>query len=391
MAKNYKIAVIVLLISIVLISACTPQQKIHEKQIVDNAISIVESEQNTGLSFQSLQFDSNGIDEVLTIVENSIIYCQYQNDGADIVYYKYDIKEKVTYELGRIQNPNINSGSIARIGSKLYFYMNEIVRDSQSQTEQIEASLYEIDLENNSMRKITTETVNQTLIYVDILSGNVISFKGKLQDSIALNYIDVICVDDTKEPEIIISAEYDNALNCGNIIDNISQSNGSIYVLHKEIDNSGIALHTIVQYDNYGNPKKTIELDSPILDIIENERISRFEIMGAYAFIRTFSGAGVLCDISNDVATVVHADKGELDIAYYARASEEPTYSVVFSRNTGEVRLFDIKSGELSSLDVEFDNLEYVFIDDTTNILLSAFNGDNRIIAYLDCLDIHKK
>ena len=52
--------------------------------------------------------------------------------------------------------------------------------------------------------------------------------------------------------------------------------------------------------------------------------------------------------------------------------------------------LLELKTSTLHSLDVNYENIEYVIIDDTKNILISAFNDDDtaNTLMYLDYLDI---
>lgn len=52
--------------------------------------------------------------------------------------------------------------------------------------------------------------------------------------------------------------------------------------------------------------------------------------------------------------------------------------------------LLELKTSTLHSLDVNYENIEYVIIDDTKNILISAFNDDDtaNTLMYLDYVDI---
>jgi hypothetical protein len=49
--------------------------------------------------------------------------------------------------------------------------------------------------------------------------------------------------------------------------------------------------------------------------LIQNERISKFAVIGNYIFIRTFTDSGVLCGISGDNVIAKLINYEDLDIA----------------------------------------------------------------------------
>ena len=52
--------------------------------------------------------------------------------------------------------------------------------------------------------------------------------------------------------------------------------------------------------------------------------------------------------------------------------------------------LLELKTSTRHSIDVNYENIEYVIIDDTKDILISAFDDDDtaNTLMYLDYLDI---
>lgn len=397
MNKRFFYTIIICIFLLISATSCTTAHEDVDANIVDNSIIILEKSQDVGQSFSSqlVEFDNDAVDKVMAIVDNNIVYFQYADKDTAISYYKYDIETDTTFKLGKIENPYINSGEVAQIDNKLYFYMNELVLDEKNPDGQLEATLYEIDIEANTLQSIFTESIDKTLVYIDVLDNDIVSFKGRYEDNFGIGYIDIIDFREEKtrthpEQDVLLSVKFDNDKSEGDLIYNFAQSNNFLYTLEAKAVDPEARIFTIKQYNSKGSLVRRIELDKEVTDILKNERVSRFAVMGQYAFIRTFSNTGVLCDISNNIAVARLIDNEEIDIAYGAKNGEEPTHILIYSRNKGDMWLLELKTSTLHSLDVNYENIEYVIIDDTKNILISAFDDDDtaNTLMYLDYLDI---
>lgn len=393
--RSFYVIILCIIIMISTISCTKSHENINEN-IVDNNITVLQKSQNIKQSFfyQQVEFGKGTIDKIMAIIDNNIVYFKYADNDTVISYFNYDMDTDTTYKLGDIKNPYINSGEVAQIEKKLYFYMNEMVSDDNNPDGKLETTLYEIDIEANTLQSIITDQIDKTLVYIDVLDDNIVSFKGRNENNYGIGYIDSIDVNkkrkEQSQKEILLSAKYDNDKGEGNLIYNFTQSNNFLYTLEAKVVDVEKRIFTIKQYDSKGKFVREIELEKAITDILKGERVSNLKIVGQYAFIRTFSGAGVLCDISNNVAVARLIDNEELDVAYGAENGKEANHILIYSRNKGDMWLLDIKTSTLYSLDVNFENIEYVVIDNTTNILISAFNDDDTksSLLYLNYMDI---
>ena len=69
----------------------------------------------------------------------------------------------------------------------------------------------------------------------------------------------------------------------------------------------------------------------------------------------------------------------ELDIAIPAR-NEKVYFAVIYSRDTGEIWKLDILNNVLSKIDLPYEYLNYIYMDNG-NVLISS---DNTIYGELD-------
>ncbi|RJG23362.1 hypothetical protein [Paenibacillus thiaminolyticus] len=386
--KSKRIYILILSLMLMLSAvACTAQVQ-QDFIVVDNSIFLQEHDEDTGQDFSYLKLEINeDVDNIVALVQNSIIYYSYGEDGHSISYYKFDLDANTTYELGKIDNPYIHTGSIAQIEDKLYFYMNEVVIDNDNPDGKLETTLYEIDITNNSMDSVFSETVDQTLIYVNVLNEDIISFKGKVDGAAGTTYIDAVNVSDDNSDEtdhsVILSVDFDNDKGSGEVIYNFTQSNGYLYTLNVEAEGMDNREYLIKKFDSEGNRVKDIRLEKVIEDLLANERISTFTVIGDYAFIRTFSSSGVLCNISDDIAKAKLIGVEELDMAYGAANSLETQHALIYNRNTGITWVLDVEKDTLSEIDMDYEYIEYIAVDNQSNALISASD-----MIYVDFMDL---
>lgn len=354
----------------------------HQKEnykIVDNCFSIKKDAYSSKQNFPYVELEVTGdVDNSVVIVQNSIIYYNWGNDDNSAIYYKYDMGTDKTYKLGEIQNVNIFSGMTAQIHDKLYFYITRRIGMGGGD---LEAALYEIDLTNNSLGLVGTETVYQTLVYVDVLNENIISYKGQSDGVAGTTYIDSVTVGDNiseeKDPDIITKFYYDNYTSSGEVIYNFAQSGGFIYTINvvaEKMERSYI----IKKFDRNGKHIADIQLGQDIQDWLSNEIIARFEVIGNYAFIRNASGFGVLCDILGYTAEPKLISIKDLDLAFYPFSEEDPQYALFFNRDMGKIWLLDVVGGCLSEIDTDYDYVRYIDIDNNSN---TAFITVDNIIS----------
>ena len=338
----------------------------------DNDIFNIESEDDSSYILASLQMNDENIDNIVCILDDNIIYSRYENEDTVLAFYKYNISENQTYSIGNIENPYINSGDAVAVDDMIFFYCNEVIIDSSNPDGRIENSLYQISITDNNLQKLASDSVEQTLIYLDSLNDNIISFKGKINNAESITYLDLFDTSNENSDsfDILVAKEYNIEEEKGEIIYNFSVNESIIYAIICIRDSSNNASWIIEKYDYDGNCISSLKVDEKIANLLNGERISKFEVYGEYGFIRTFSGSGVLFSISSNEIIPQLLSETELDIAIPAR-NENVDCVVIYSRDTGEIWKLDIINHMLSQFDSSYEYLKYIYIDND-KILISS-------------------
>lgn len=351
---------------------CTTLCGCDKKEVSDSEIRDITTEANCNNILDTIQMDVQNIDNILCVQNGNIIYSRYEDDGAVLAFYKYSIDDNLSYDIGRIKNPYIDSGDVAVVNGNVYFYSNEVVADLNNPEGKLVNTLYQIDIADSSLHRLVTDSVEQTLIYLDELDGKIVSFKGNLNDSESVTYIDLFDITEETENDfdILISKDYNREKNSGEIIYNFSTFKSMIYTIICTRNSLDEQNWSVEKYDKTGKYIDSLEIDNDITDLLYGERISKFEIWGKYGYIRTFSGGGMLFEISDNGIVPLLMSECDLDIANYA-SSKYAEYVILYSRGTGEIWRLDIEDNSLYKLDLDYDHLRFIFVDDKA-VLISA-------------------
>lgn len=374
-----------LLLSIIIIASfiCSCKQN----TTTDSHIYKNDSENDSGYILESFQMDNEYIDNIVCIIDDNIIYSRYENEDTVLAFYKYNISDNRTYSIGNIDNPYIYSGDVVAVDNAIFFYCNEVIIDSRYPDGKLENSLYQINIEDNSLQKMASDSTDQTLIYLETLNHNIISFKGKMDEDESVTYLDLFDASkgNSEKFDVLISKEYNREEENGEVLYNFAVYESTIYAMVCLKSYSTDASWIIEKYDCNGNYIGSLKLDEKIANLLNGERISKFEVFGEYGFIRTFSGSGVLFSILSDEILPQLLNETELDIAIPAR--DENVYFVIFySRDTGEIWKLDILNNVLSKIDIHYEYLNYIYMDNS-NVLISS---DETIYGELDKFPIEK-
>lgn len=363
--------VIFLLTMIICIFLCS----CNATKTTDNHIFKNASENDSEYILASIQIDDGYIDNILCIQNDNIVYSRYeeQDTGTVLAFYRYNINENLTYKIGAIKHPYINSGDIVAVDDKIFFYCNVVTSDSSNSEMKIESSLYQINISENTLQKVAVDYAEQTLIYLDVVDDSIISFKGKLDGSRGITYLDRIDVStgENVEFETLIYKEYDGAEEEGDVIYHFSVYDSMIYIMVEFINAANDTLWTIEKYSCDGNYIDSVRLNNKITSLISGERISKFEIFGEYGFIRTFSGRGVLFNILSDEISPILLSETDLDIAIPTDKVIDK-YAVMYSRDIGDIWRLDIENSSLYKLDLSYEHLNYVYLSKDNKVLISS-------------------
>ncbi len=345
----------------------------NETKITDNHIFKMETENDRDYVLECIHMDREYIDNIICIQDGNVFYSSYEEQDTILAFYRYHIDENITYKIGEIENPYIDSGDFVAVDDCIFFYCNVIISDLSNSGAKVENALYQMDITENTLQKIASDFVDQTLVYISAADDNIISFKGKLNGSESITYLDIVDVSKKENVnfDTIIFKVYDREQKSGEIIYNFSVYDAIIYVMVGTRNSTNDTLWTIEEYDCNGNYIDSVDLNNEITDLINGERISKFEIFKEYGFIRTFSGSGILFHLSSDKISPILSSETDLDIAIPSNNAVNK-YVVIYSRDTGDIWRLDIEDSSLYKLDLSYEYLKYVCLSQDDKVLVSS-------------------
>lgn len=366
---------------LIVITICFLSMSCSKTATIDNHIFETDLKNDSGYTWKSLRMDNEYIDNIECLVDENIVYSKYENGDTNLVFYNYNITDKQTYRLGSIKDPYINSGDIVVVGNEVFFYCNRVVGTEKYPDGKLENSLYKINIGNHKLQKIVSDSTDQTLIYVKVCKDKIISLKGKKNKKKSITYLDSYDVSGGKNKkfDILISKDYNRKKENGEVLYNFAVYQSKIYALVRLRNSSGKDSWIIEKYNCAGNYIDSLKLDKKIINLLKNERISKFEMSGKYGFIRTFSGSGVLFRVASGKTVAKIINKIDLDIAIPGR-DKKADYALVYSRDTGEIWNIDRHHNKLNKIDLPYEYLNYLYTDNG-KILISS---DNTVYGELD-------
>lgn len=366
---------------LIAITICFFSLGCNKTATIDNHIFETGLKNDSGYTWKSLRMDNEYIDNIECLVDDNIVYSKYENGDTNLVFYNYNITDKQTYRLGSIKDPYINSGDVVVVGNEVFFYCNRVVGTEKYPDGKLENSLYKINVGDHKLQKIASDSTDQTLIYVKVCKDKIISLKGKKNKKKSITYLDSYDVSGGKNKkfDILISKDYNRKKENGEVLYNFAVYQSKIYALVRLKNSSEKDSWIIEKYNCAGNYIDSLKLDKKIINLLKNERISKFEMSGKYGFIRTFSGSGVLFRVASGKTVAKIINKIDLDIAIPGR-DKKVDYALVYSRDTGEIWNIDSRHNKLNKIDLPYKYLNYLYTDNG-KILISS---DNTVYGELD-------
>lgn len=359
---------------LIAITICFFSLGCNKTATIDNHIFETDLKSDSGYTWKSLRMDNGYIDNIECLVDDNIVYSKYENGVTNLVFYNYNITDKQTYRLGSIKDPYINSGDVVVVGNEVFFYCNRVVGTEKYPDGKLENSLYKINVGDHKLQKIASDSTDQTLIYVKVCKDKIISLKGKKNKKKSITYLDSYDVSGGKNKkfDILISKDYNRKKENGEVLYNFAVYQSKIYALVRLKNSSEKDSWIIEKYNCAGNYIDSLKLDKKIINLLKNERISKFEMSGKYGFIRTFSGSGVLFRVASGKTVAKIINKIDLDIAIPGR-DKKADYALVYSRDTGEIWNIDSRHNKLNKIDLSYEYLNYLYTDNG-KILISSDN-----------------
>lgn len=317
---------------------------------------------------------------ILALVGKSIIYYNIDDNGA-CLYYKYDFSKGKTYYLGAISNFLITTDSSAILADNIYFYA------TTGKAEENHNVLYKIDLQNNLLSEVASESLYHTLVYTKSTGDHMIALKGKLNGDLGKTYIEKINPNN-KENELFAEKIINVKSGEGEVLKNIAFSQEKIYAI-SEKSSSNTVVSSLIVYDSSGNVIRNISLKD-LDEVLNGQLIDELKVMEDYIFIRNFSGYAVICKIAGDEARTVFRSEDGLDVA---SDSVEPAAEVYifFRRGSREVYILDPKQNELRTIHLnlhpEFTTVRNIVTDGSYNMIIFLSKDEQYKIFYLNAFN----
>lgn len=321
-------------------------------------------------------------DSVIAVLEDSYIAVDYEARLQGEYYiYRYYPAENRSEDIGSVPNFVMTYGRPVLIDNSLYMFISSA--DGTSVAEH----LYKIDLSTNSITTLYQHPDNYPLSPVASISGDLI-FLGVNQNSDSsitsrLYYQDLT----SSKFSSVCEKKYD-ADSTGEAMVHLSASGDKIYVLTR-VSSSNSESYAVDIFDTSFNHTKRLFLDDEFGDIYSNQKLTKFEVVGDYIFLRTTSTGFIGYLGEDDVEVIMSHD--QLDMAY------NPSYDyqnecIFYLMREAEWYSLDLLNGELSKLPWNYGSDRIIKYVDASNsgYLLKHYIDDNGNITEPEVIFIPK-
>ena len=285
-------------------------------------------------------------DSLIVAMEDSYIAVDYEARAqGDYLIYRYYPSENRSEDIGVVQNFVMTYGRPVLIDDSLYMFI------SSADGTSVGEHLYCINLSNNSFTTLYQHPDNYPLSPVAKLSGDIV-FLGVNQNSDGaltsrLYYHELPGSDYSCIHEKQYTAE-----GTGEAMVHLSASGDCIFALTR-VTNAYSDSYAVDVFDSSFNHTKRLFLSDEFGDIHTNQKITKFEVVGDYVFLRTTSIGFVGHLGENDVEVVMSHNM--LDMAY------NPSYDyqnecIFYLMREPEWYSLDLMSGEVTDLPWNFES-----------------------------------
>lgn len=321
-------------------------------------------------------------DSIIAVLEDSYIAADYESRlMGEYSVYRYYPTENRSEDIGSVPNFMMTYGRPVLIDNSLYMFI------SSADDTSVAEHLYKIDLSTNKIASLYRHPDNYPLSPVASVSGNLI-FLGVNQNSDSsitsrLYYQDL----SGSEYSCVYEKEY-GADGTGEAMVHLSASGDKIYVLTR-VSDSNSQSYAVDIFDDSFNHTKRLFLGDEFGDIASNQKLTKFEVVGDYIFLRTTSTGFIGYLGEDDVEVIMSHDL--LDMAY------NPSYDyqnecIFYLMREAEWYSLDLLNGELSKLPWNYGSDRVIKYVDASNsgYLLKHYIDDNGNITKSELVFIPK-
>lgn len=326
--------------------------------------------------------------DFLTMRENFILYDQDQSSVdsqlSDMCYYKYNIEDKTTTVLGKIDDWYLTSSDYTFNQSMAYIWYQVYTEESGSDPYNIIENLYCIDYDKGSVKMVRKENVYQQLIFQDTIDQYLAFMKGNFDENQGIASIQLIPFSKIEgaQSKTVVEKKYDQKKLKGEWIEQFCAENGELYVVVREFDDSVKEQECKIEvYDVDGTCIREIYFNDHMKELVQEKNIVTFEVLGKCAFCKMTSGSSLILDLSGDQAQVVV--EWDMDDLVDISISENATDAILFGCLSGKIWKWEAKTNMLYEFDSLFEQINRVAYDGKKNAVVITAQEMQAKDAYL--------
>ena len=321
--------------------------------------------------------------DFLTMRENFILYDQNQSSVdsqlSDMCYYKYNIEDKTTTFLGKIDDWHLTSSDYTFNQNMIYIWYQVYTEESGSDPYNIIENLYCINYDKESVKMVRKESVYQQLIFQDTIDQYLAFMKGNFDENQGSASIQLIPFSKIEgaQSKTVVEKKYDQKKKKGEWIEQFCAENGQLYIVVREFDDNVNEQECKIEvYDVDGT-----YFDDHMAELLQEKNIMTFEVLGKCAFCQMTSGSSLMLDLSGDQAQIVV--EWDWDDLVDISISENATDAILFGSSSGKIWKWEAKTNMLYEFDTPFEQIERVAYDGKKNAVVITAQEMQAKDAYL--------
>ena len=300
--------------------------------------------------------------DFLTMRENFILYDQNQSSVdsqlSDMCYYKYNIEDKTTTVLGKIDDWYLTSSDYTFNQNMIYIWYQVYTEESGSDPYNIIENLYCINYDKESVKMVRKESVYQQLIFQDTIDQYLAFMKGNFDENQGIASIQLIPFSKIEgaQSKTVVEKKYDQKKKKGEWIEQFCAENGQLYIVVREFDDNVNEQECKIEvYDVDGTYIRELYFDDHMAELLQEKNIMTFEVLGKCAFCQMTSGSSLMLDLSGDQAQIVV--EWDWDDLVDISISENATDAILFGSSSGKIWKWEAKTNMLYEFDALFEQI----------------------------------
>ena len=285
---------------------------------------------------------------IFSMYDKKIIYFQNNSKQSEKSISYLDLYTMSEKEIGILESYTIQDNSLAVMDESILFHVGSGPYDDLTTT------LYEINLQNNQIKKIYSEKFYQTLVPVKSANNRVFSLKGVLskeESDVGITYI-ALLTKGMMHPQSLVEKNLHMKAGIGESILAFDVFDDEMALLVSQDMDGSSYRHLIEVYDMNSKMNHYYHCDY-IISHLSNQYISDFILYGNSAFIQNLSSDSIF--ISLDASSQDLLATANFEYAIYPATvigDISSPYEIFFAPYSPFLFAFDPASYEFRVLDI---------------------------------------